>query len=301
MALARTVAVVHPDSGAAVGDFFALLKPRVMSLVVFTGIAGMAVAPGHIHPVLAAVAVLCIAVGSGASGAINMWYERDIDAVMRRTADRPLPAGRMEPRAALEFGVVLAVASVMVMGLAVNWVAAALLAAAIGFYVFIYTIWLKRRTPQNIVIGGAAGAFPPMIGWAAVTGDISLGSIVLFAMIFMWTPPHFWALALYKSDEYARAGVPMLPVVSGEAETKRQILVYSFSLVPVTLVPWLIGLASWVYGAAAVGLGLVFIVGAVQVARGQPHAPQRLFAFSILYLFLLFALLMVDGLLPWRG
>jgi protoheme IX farnesyltransferase len=301
MALARTVAVAHPDSGAAVGDFIALLKPRVMSLVVFTGIAGMAVAPGHIHPVLAAVAVLCIAVGAGASGAINMWYERDIDALMHRTADRPLPAGRMEPRAALEFGVVLAVASVMVMGLAVNWAAAALLAAATGFYVFVYTIWLKRRTPQNIVIGGAAGAFPPMIGWAAVTGDVSLGSIVLFAMIFMWTPPHFWALALYKSEEYARAGVPMLPVVSGAAETKRQIVIYSLSLVPVTLVPWLIGLAGWVYGVAAAGLGLVFIAGAIQVALGRPRAPQRLFAFSILYLFLLFALLMVDGLLPWHG
>ena len=301
MALARTLPVAHPDSGAAVADFIALLKPRVMSLVVFTGIAGMTIAPGHIHPVLAAIAVLCIAVGSGASGAINMWYERDIDALMRRTADRPLPAGRMDAHAALEFGVVLAVASVMVMGLAINWVAAGLLAAAIGFYVFIYTIWLKRRTPQNIVIGGAAGAFPPMIGWAAVTGDVSLGAIVLFAMIFMWTPPHFWALALYKSDEYARAGVPMLPVVSGPAETKRQIVVYTLSLVPVTLVPWLIGLASWIYGAAAAALGLVFILGAIQVARGADRAPQRLFAFSILYLFLLFALLMVDGLLPWHG
>jgi protoheme IX farnesyltransferase len=301
MALARTVAVAPSDSGAAVGDFFALLKPRVMSLVVFTGVAGMAVAPGHIHPVLAAVAVLCIAIGAGASGAINMWYERDIDALMGRTQNRPLPAGRMEPRVALEFGVVLAVGAVTVLGLAVNWVAAGLLAAAIGFYVFVYTIWLKRRTPQNIVIGGAAGAFPPMIGWAAVTGDVSLGGIVLFAMIFMWTPPHFWALALYKSEEYARAGVPMLPVVSGEAETKRQIVVYTLSLVPVTLVPSLIGLASWVYGAAAAALGLVFIVGAIQVARGAHRAPQRLFAFSILYLFLLFALLMVDGLLPWRG
>jgi protoheme IX farnesyltransferase len=299
MALARTLPVASADSGAAVGDFVALLKPRVMSLVVFTGIAGLAVAPGHIHPVLAAVAVLCIAVGSGASGAINMWYDRDIDAVMRRTSGRPLPAGRMEPRAALEFGVVLAVASVMVMGLALNWAAAALLAAAIGFYVFIYTIWLKRRTPQNIVIGGAAGAFPPMIGWAAVTGDVGLGAVVLFAMIFMWTPPHFWALALYKSDEYARAGVPMLPVVSGPAETKRQILIYALALVPVTLMPVFIGLASWVYGGVAAALGVVFILGAVQVMRGVDRAPQRLFAYSIFYLFLLFALLMVDGLVPW--
>jgi protoheme IX farnesyltransferase len=301
MALARTAPLVREDGGAAVGDFIALLKPRVMSLVVFTGIAGMAVAPGHIHPVLAAVAVLCIAIGAGASGAINMWYERDIDAIMRRTRGRPLPAGRMDPRAALEFGVVLAVAAVMVMGLAVNWTAAALLAAAIGFYVFVYTIWLKRRTPQNIVIGGAAGAFPPMIGWAAVTGDVGLGAIVLFAMIFMWTPPHFWALALYKSDEYARAGVPMLPVVSGAAETKRQILIYSLALVPLTLFPSVIGLVSWTYGAAAAMLGLVFIAGAVAVLRDRPLAPQRLFAYSILYLFLLFALLMADGLFPWRG
>jgi protoheme IX farnesyltransferase len=301
MALARTLPAAPSDSGAAVADFIALLKPRVMSLVVFTGVAGMVVAPGHIHPVLACIAVLCIAIGAGASGAINMWYERDVDALMRRTSGRPLPAGRMDPRAALEFGVVLAAASVMVMGLAVNWLAAALLASAIGFYVFVYTIWLKRRTPQNIVIGGAAGAFPPMIGWAAVTGDVGLGALVLFAMIFMWTPPHFWSLALYKSDEYARAGVPMLPVVSGQAETKRQILVYAFALVPVTLAPSLIGLAGWMYGAAAAALGVVFILGAIEVARGQARAPQRLFAFSILYLFALFALLMADGFVPWHA
>jgi len=301
MDLARTASVAADDSGAAVADFIALLKPRVMSLVVFTGIAGMALAPGTLHPVLACVAVLCIAVGSGAAGAINMWYERDIDAVMRRTRARPLPAGRMEPETALAFGVVLAVASVMLMGLAVNWAAAALLAAAIGFYVFIYTMWLKRRTPQNIVIGGAAGAFPPMIGWAAVTGDVGLGGLILFAMIFMWTPPHFWALALYKSDEYAAAGVPMLPVVSGEAETRRQILFYALALVPVTVMPSLFGLASWSYGAAALALGAVFIAGAVAVLSRAPRAPQRLFGFSIFYLFLLFALLMVDRLVLWHA
>ena len=203
------------SSAAGVGDYVEILKPRVMSLVVFTGFVGLAVAPGHLHPVLAVVAVLCIAVGAGAAGAINMWYERDIDAIMRRTAGRPLPAGRMMPGEALGFGVVLAVGSVLMMALAVNSVAAGLLALTIGFYVFVYTIWLKRRTPQNIVIGGAAGAFPPLIGWAAVTGDIGWGAIALFAIIFFWTPPHFWALSLYRADDYAKAGVPMLPVVAG--------------------------------------------------------------------------------------
>ena len=223
-------AVSPPLREAAVQDFVALLKPRVMSLVVFTGFAGMMVAPGSIHPVIAAIAILCIAIATGASGAINMWYEQDLDAKMERTKDRPLPAGRMEPEAALAFGCVLAGGSVMVMGLGVNWAAAALLALAIGFYVFVYTIWLKRRTPQKIVIGGAAGAFTPMIGWAAVTGDVSLGGIALFALIFMWTPPHFWALALYKCGDYEKAGVPMLPVVSGVAETKKQILLYTVLL-----------------------------------------------------------------------
>jgi protoheme IX farnesyltransferase len=302
MALARTAPLAQHDQGAAVGDFFALLKPRVMSLVVFTGIAGMALAPGALHPVLAVIAALCIAVGAGASGAINMWYERDIDALMSRTRARPLPAGRMDPEAALSFGVVLAVGSVMVMGLAVNWAAAALLAAAIGFYVFVYTIWLKRRTPQNIVIGGAAGAFPPMIGWAAVTGDIALGAIVLFAVIFMWTPPHFWALALCRSNEYAAAGVPMLPVVKGEKETRRQILYYALALVPVTILPSLIGIASWVYGAAAFALGVVFVGFAFATWRGRSErVAKQLFAYSILYLFLLFALLMADGIAPWRA
>ena len=199
---------IHPAiaSGAAVADYVEVLKPRVMSLVVFTGLVGLALAPGHLHPVLAAAAVLCIAVGAGAAGAINMWYERDIDGLMQRTARRPLPAGRMMPGEALGFGVVLGVGAVLIMGLATNWVAAELLALTIGFYVFIYTIWLKRRTPQNIVIGGAAGAFPPMIGWAAVTGDIGWGAVALFAIIFFWTPPHFWALSLYRSSDYAAAG-----------------------------------------------------------------------------------------------
>ncbi len=300
--LGSAPAVAVADGGAAVGDYFALLKPRVMSLVVFTGIAGMVMAPGTLHPVVAFVAVLCIAVGAGASGAINMWYERDIDAKMRRTRDRPLPAGRMEPSAALGFGTVLAVASVSLMGIGVNWTAAALLAAAIGFYVFVYTMWLKRRTPQNIVIGGAAGAFPPMIGWAAVTGDVSIGAAVLFLMIFMWTPPHFWALALYKSDEYEKAGVPMLPVVAGQRETRRQMLIYTVLLAPVTVAPAVLGLASWIYGAAAGALSLVFVGAAVQVMRdGSEKNARRMFAFSILYLFLLFALLMADRLVAWHA
>jgi protoheme IX farnesyltransferase len=281
--------------GADVSDFVALLKPRVMSLVVFTGFAGLYLAPGTIHPFLGFVAVLCIAIGAGASGAINMWYDRDIDAIMERTSNRPIPAGRMEPGDALGFGVVLAVGSVTVMALAVNWAAAGLLAATIAFYVFIYTVWLKRRTPQNIVIGGAAGAFPPMVGWAAVTGDVALGSLVLFAIIFMWTPPHFWALALYRSGDYEKAGVPMLPVVAGEAETRRQIVIYTVLLVPLGLAPCFIGMASWVYGSVAAVLGAVFLVFALCVWRdhGDKYA-KRTFAFSILYLFLLFAMLLVD-------
>ncbi|MSP87863.1 MAG: protoheme IX farnesyltransferase [Alphaproteobacteria bacterium] len=291
----------RPDSlaGAGVGDYVALLKPRVMSLVVFTGLVGLLLAPGAIHPVLATVAVLCIAVGAGASGAINMWYDRDIDAVMIRTRGRPLPMGRMEPGEALGFGTVLAIGSVLVMGLAVNWPAAALLALTVAFYVFVYTMWLKRRTPQNIVIGGAAGAFPPMIGWAAVTGDVSLVSLALFAIIFMWTPPHFWALSLYRSEDYARAGVPMMPVVLGRRETQRQILLYSVLLVPVTLTPWWLGASGLVYaaGAAVLGIGLVALALRVLVdrdGRNQDRAAKHLFAYSILYLFLVFALLVAD-------
>jgi protoheme IX farnesyltransferase len=288
----------------SVADFIALLKPRVMSLVVFTGLAGLIAAPGHIHPVLAGVALLCIAIGAGASGAINMWYDRDIDAGMTRTKDRPLPAGRMDPSAALGFGVTLSAGSIAVMGLAVNWAAAGLLALTIAFYVFVYTMWLKRRTPQNIVIGGAAGAFPPMIGWAAVTGDVSLMPVLLFAIVFFWTPPHFWALALYKAGEYAKVGVPMLPVVAGKAETRRQIVIYSLILVPLTLAPWALGFASAVYGVPAAVLGLVFLAGALRVATAKTDAAAKgLFAYSILYLFLLFALVIADALLaaPGRG
>ena len=278
-----------------VRDFVALLKPRVMSLVVFTGAVGLYLAPGHLHPVLAAIAILCIAVGAGAAGAINMWYERDIDAVMSRTRERPIPAGRVDPAEALAFGVVLSIASVVVMALAVNLAAAAILALSIGFYVFIYTIWLKRRTPQNIVIGGAAGAFPPMIGWAAVTGDVSLASLALFAIIFMWTPPHFWALALFRSGDYAKAGVPMLPVTHGVEETRRQILLYTVALLPVTLTPWMLGFAGMIYLVAASALGLIFLAGAIAVYRETgERAARGLFGYSIVYLFLLFGLLVLD-------
>jgi protoheme IX farnesyltransferase len=300
VAAARAAAVADRADGPAVAAFVALLKPRVMSLVVFTGLAGLLLAPGTLHPVLGAVAVLCIAVGAGASGAINMWYDRDIDAVMARTRNRPIPRGAVAPEDALGFGVVLAVGSVAVMGLAVNWAAAGLLALTIGFYVFVYTMWLKRRTPQNIVIGGAAGAFPPVVGWAAVTGDVGLPALALFAIIFMWTPPHFWALALYRSGDYARAGVPMLPVVAGDRETRRQILIYSLLLAPLGLAPVPLGTAGWLYGAAAALLGALFVLAALRVwydrGRGE-RAARQMFAFSILYLFLLFAVLIADGAL----
>jgi len=290
-----TTAVGPLDAGAAVGDYVQILKPRVMSLVVFTGVVGLVLAPGHLHPFLAAVAILCIAIGAGASGAINMWYDRDIDAVMRRTAGRPLPAGRMAPGEALGFGCVLAVGSVAVMGLAVNWVAAELLALTIAFYVFVYTMWLKRRTPQNIVIGGAAGALPPLIGWAAVTGDVSWGAIALFAIIFFWTPPHFWALSLYKAEEYAAAGIPMLPVVAGARETKKQMLLYTLVLWPVTAAPWLLGVSGAVYAIGAGGLSLMFTVAAVRVWRDESdRSARQMFAFSLAYLSLIFVLLLVD-------
>jgi protoheme IX farnesyltransferase len=295
MTVPETAASQQARAEAGVADYVALLKPRVMSLVVFSGFAGLAVAPGELHPVLAAVAVLCIAVSAGAAGAINMWYDRDIDAVMSRTRNRPIPAGRVEPESALAFGVFLSAASVMMMGLAVNWLSAGLLLLACLFYVFVYTIWLKRRTPQNIVIGGAAGAFPPMIGWAAVTGEVSVPSIALFLLIFMWTPPHFWALALYRRGDYAAAGVPMLPVVAGEAATKRQMLLYTLLLLPVGVAPYFLGIAGIVYGAAAVVLGLLFVLCALRVLRETGYrAAKQMFGFSILYLFLLFALLIVD-------
>ena len=281
--------------GARVGDFLQLLKPRVMSLVVFSGFAGLMVAPGHLHPLLAAVAMLCIAVGAGASGAINMWYDRDIDALMSRTCARPIPAGRIEPAEAAGFGVVLAIAAVGLMALAVNLLAAGLLALTILFYVFVYTMWLKRRTPQNIVIGGAAGAFPPMIGWAAVTGHLALAPIVLFLVIFMWTPPHFWALALFRAGDYAKAGVPMLPVVAGARATKRQMLVYTAILFPLGLAPWALGIAGHLYGLVAAILGALFILAAIRVwFDATDRSAKRMFAFSILYLFLIFALLIVD-------
>ena len=283
------------DAGATAGDYVALLKPRVMSLVVFTGLVGLYLAPGTLHPFLAFIAVLCIAVGAGASGAINMWYDRDIDAVMARTRGRPIPAGRIAPGNALGFGAILAVAAIVLMGIAVNWVAAGLLALTIGFYVFVYTAWLKRRTPQNIVIGGAAGAFPPMIGWAAVTGDVTLAPVVLFLLVFMWTPPHFWALALYRAGDYAKAGVPMLPVVAGERETRRQILIYTILLAPVALAPAYIGLSGPVYGAAAAALSAGFLAHAWGVVVDRRDlAAKRMFGFSIAYLFGLFAMLVVD-------
>ncbi len=283
------------QEGARVSDFLQLLKPRVMSLVVFSGFAGMMVAPGHIHPLIAAVAILCIAVGAGASGAINMWYDRDIDAIMSRTANRPIPMGRVDPTEAAGFGVVLAIASVGLMALAVNLLAAGLLATTILFYVFVYTIWLKRRTPQNIVIGGAAGAFPPMIGWAAVTGHIDPAPVALFLLIFMWTPPHFWALALFRAGDYAKAGVPMLPVVAGARTTKRQMLIYTLLLFPLALAPWAMGIAGNVYGVVAAVLGALFIAAALSVCRDKTdRSAKRMFAYSILYLFLLFSLLIVD-------
>ncbi len=278
------------------GDYFALLKPRVVSLVVFTGAAGIVVAPGAIHPLIAMVAVLCIAIGAGAAGAINMWYERDIDAIMERTRERPIPMGRIEPGDALGFGVVLAIGAVAVMGLAVNLAAAALLAVSILFYVFVYTIWLKRRTPHNIVIGGAAGAFPPMIGWAAVTGGVSVESLALFGLIFFWTPPHFWALALYRRGDYAKAGIPMLPVVAGADETKKQMLLYTVFLVPLAMLPAWFGVTGIVYGIVALVMGLIFLAAAIAVWFDPTHrSAKRMFGYSIVYLFVLFATMMVDA------
>ncbi len=286
-----------------VADFFELLKPRVMTLVVFTGVAGVVLAPGHLNPFLAFVAVLCIAIGAGAAGAINMWYERDIDAIMSRTQKRPLPQGRVNPDEAVSFGVVLTILAVFLMGLALNWTAAALLAFASFFYVFVYTIWLKRRTPQNIVIGGAAGAFPPMIGWAAVTGHVSIESIMLFALIFLWTPPHFWSLALYKNTDYRKAGIPMLPVVAGEKATRQQILLYSLVLTPFVLAPYLMHITGMVYLVGALALHAFFIFSAVRVRldgssksatadKGFKSA-KFMFGYSIFYLFGLFALMMI--------
>lgn len=291
----EAAAATAVGEGASVGDFIALMKPRVMSLVVFSGFAGLFVAPGEIHPVIAAVAVLCIAVAAGASGAINMWYDHDIDAIMARTRGRPIPRGAVTAQQALAFGLVLSLFSVMLMDIAVNTTAAALLAFTIFFYVVVYTVWLKRSTPQNIVIGGAAGAFPPMIGWASVTGDVSLASIALFLVIFMWTPPHFWALSLYREGDYAKAGVPMMPVVAGQRSTRLQMLVYTLILFPVTLAPVFLGVAGWIYGAVSIALNLGFVGHAVRVLRSDDlrHA-KSMFRFSLLYLFGHFGVLCID-------
>jgi protoheme IX farnesyltransferase len=306
-AAAREGRLAPPLEGEAeLSDWLVLLKPRVMTLVVFTGLIGLLVAPGQLHPVLAFTAVLCIAVAAGAAGAINMWYDRDIDALMRRTAARPIPAGRILPRAALGYGVTLAAASVFVMYLATNLAAASVLALSILFYVFVYTMWLKRRTPQNIVIGGAAGAFPPVIGWAAVTGSVDLVPLILFAIIFFWTPPHFWSLALYAHGDYARAGVPMLPVVAGARETRWQVFIYTLILLPVTLLPWAVGFAGLFYGMAALGLGLGFVWFAWRVLQDAQDADGRslsndaparaAFRYSLLHLAMLFAALAIDRL-----
>ena len=299
-------AVIRQDL-SEVRDWVTLLKPRVISLVVLTGLVGMLVAPGRLPPALGIATVICIALGAGAAGAINMWYDCDIDARMKRTATRPIPAGRIEPGAALAYGVALAAASVIILGLATNWVAAGVLAVSIGFYVFVYTMWLKRRTSQNIVIGGAAGAFPPVIGWAAVTGSVTPEPLLLFAIIFFWTPPHFWALSLFAHADYERVGVPMLPVTHGARETRRQVLLYTLLLVPLTLAPTLLGFAGWIYAAAALLLGAGFLRHALAVWRDRQDAAGRsltgdaparkAFRYSLSYLGLLFIALAADRML----
>jgi protoheme IX farnesyltransferase len=296
--MSLTLTRVEP-SIAGVGDYIELLKPRVMSLVVFTAFVGLLIAPGQVHPMVGFTALLCIAVGAGAAGALNMWYDADIDARMTRTAARPIPAGRVAPGEALAFGVMLAVGSVVVLGLLVNVIAAALLAVTIAFYVGVYTMWLKRRTPQNIVIGGAAGALPPVIGWVAATGSLAVEPVLLFAIIFFWTPPHFWALSLYRTEDYTRAGIPMLPVVAGARETRRQIVLYTLLLAPLGVAPWLLGYAGLSYGVVALATGAVMIALALRVRaeeEGTHTASKQLFGFSILYLFLLFAMLLGDHL-----
>ncbi|HRJ68574.1 MAG TPA: heme o synthase [Beijerinckiaceae bacterium] len=297
--LTRPSAALLSEAGPE--DFFALLKPRVMSLVIFTALVGLVLAPGHIHPVLGAISIFAIAVGAGAAGALNMWYDADIDRVMGRTANRPVPAGRVSESEALSFGLILSVLSVGVLGLASNWFAAGLLAFTIFFYAVVYTMWLKRWTAQNIVIGGAAGAFPPMVGWAAVTASATIESFLLFLIIFIWTPPHFWALALVKSEDYARAGVPMLPVVAGEANTRLQILLYTALLAPTGLAPYAVGLAGPAYALVATlgGAGMLWLAVGVYRRREGKEATKacwRLFGFSILYLFALFAALLVERL-----
>lgn len=302
-------AALPGPSLAGVGDYVALLKPRVMSLVIVTALTGLVAAPAGLHPVLGAIALLCIAIGAGASGALNMWWDADIDAVMARTANRPVPSGRVQPGEALGFGATLAAGSVLLLGLAANWLAAGLLAFTIFFYVVVYTMWLKRWTPQNIVIGGLAGAMPPMVAWAAATGTVGLESAVLVALIFMWTPPHFWALCLIKSDDYARAGVPMLTVVAGPDETRRQILLYSIALFPIGIAPAFIGLGGPVYLAVSVVVGAIFVARAIQVYRVREgveakKAAGKLFGFSLIHLFALFFVLLAEklaGLQPLTG
>ncbi|WMT87838.1 heme o synthase [Pelagibacterium sp. 26DY04] len=292
--------------GGRVEDYLELLKPRVMQLVVFTGFVGMLVAPGGINPVIGFIAILCIAIGGGASGALNMWYDADIDAVMSRTVNRPIPAGRVSREDALVFGLALSGFSVATLGLATNWLAAGLLAFTIFFYAVIYTMWLKRSTPQNIVIGGAAGAFPPMIGWAAVTGSVSLDAVILFLIIFLWTPPHFWALALYKKGDYEAAGIPMLPNVAGERATQNQIVIYTVLLTIVGFGPVLTGLVGWFYAVPAAILGTAFSALAIRVRFSEGVEMKRrarvLFTYSLLYLFVLFVALLADvGLIRWFG
>ncbi len=284
-------------------DFFALTKPRVMSLVIFTGLCGLVAAPERIHPVLAFTAVLCIAIGAGGAAALNQWWEADIDAGMRRTAARPLPSGRMSRIEARDFGVALSVGSVLLMGLAIGWLAAVILAISIVYYAVVYTIWLKPRTPQNIVIGGGAGAFPPLIGWVAGTGEITLMPVLLFAIIFFWTPPHFWALALFVKSDYAKVGIPMMPVVAGERATRHQILGYALLLLVLSVLPWAFGGTGAVYGVSAIVLSLLFLALSVRVGlrtshEGDTMKPEKqLFAFSIIYLFALFAALVADRLI----
>src|ERR1700726_697496 len=286
-------------SEADVADYLALLKPRVMSLVIFTAMVGLTIAPGHVHPVLAFTSILCIAVGAGASGALNMWYESDIDAKMSRTANRPIPRGRITKPEAMAFGTTLAFFSVMTLGILVNWIAGALLAFTIFFYIVVYTMWLKRWTAQNIVIGGAAGALPPGVAWAGATGSLSVEPLLLFLIIFFWTPPHFWALALFRSDDYARAGVPILPVVAGPDATRLQILLYTIVLVLTAFAPWPLGYFDAVYGVTSLVLGVGMMVLAINVYRRRQgsaalRATRKLFAFSIFYLFALFATLLLE-------
>ncbi|MFZ1813332.1 MAG: heme o synthase [Rhizobiaceae bacterium] len=300
MAFTHDDRLVESVSVSMPGDFIALLKPRVMSLVVFTALVGMVLAPSDTGIVTALIAVLCIAVGAGASGALNMWYDADIDAVMSRTSQRPIPGGRLRADEALTFGLVLSVFSVMALGVLVNWLAASLLAFTIFFYAVIYTAWLKRSTPQNIVIGGAAGALPPIVGWAAMTNSLSFEPLVLFAIIFLWTPPHFWALALFKSQDYARAGIPMMPNVRGNRSTQRQIFAYSWAVLACGLLPWITGFASHAYGLVAAVLGLEFVRNAWCVLRMDSSdkvmkPAKRLFAYSIIYLFVIFSALLAEG------